>query len=288
MAMDEDGRALLLRGSDSALLSRGLSEFSLSLLSARSLIRVPIDFPTLASALEAAPAGAVIEILPGVYRERALVTKSVTIRGRRGAVRLAPVQDDSGEGLLKIDLPLGRNCCVIVEGVTFDGWQTYPKLDSCAVQCHEVDSDDGLDADDEVYSNEDAHVRFVECDFVDWTSLSSWTGLDDDSFAELRHISDTRNSCLERCGSIGLSAGYGTFVTMERCRFIECDCAIHAYDVQMRVEACEFKDCGPAFFHEGRSVVEVSGCTFTDIESIGYGDPKSVLRIVDRPQASGL
>lgn len=50
------------------------------------VLDVPADYASIASALEAAPEGAVIELAPGVYEESPVIERPVTIVGDRKSV----------------------------------------------------------------------------------------------------------------------------------------------------------------------------------------------------------
>jgi hypothetical protein len=86
---------------------------------------VPAAYPTIQAAIDAAPAGAVVQIAPGTYRERVKISErgpALTLRGDPGNPAQVVI-DAHGNGVALMVVDVGDN--VVVEGITFTGGTGY-------------------------------------------------------------------------------------------------------------------------------------------------------------------
>jgi hypothetical protein len=82
--------------------------------SADNNLRVPQEYPTIQSAIDAAPQGATVVVAPGTYRENLLIGKPLTLRSARGPRHT--VLDGGGVGPVVVALGTGA------ERIEIDGF----------------------------------------------------------------------------------------------------------------------------------------------------------------------
>ena len=89
---------------------------------AAPLITVPIDYPTIQSAIDAASAGATIKVLPGTYVEQLTITKSLTLvgSGARTTIIQAPAVPDTNVLGLTYIAQINGGATVSMKGFTVD------------------------------------------------------------------------------------------------------------------------------------------------------------------------
>lgn len=100
----------------SGLIRRGLDDIPQALLSLPRIHRVPIDFPTIQSAVDSANEDDVIELMAGEYQENIVIKRGLTVRAGVGLVILRT--RDESKPLLLVELQSGR---LVVEGIFFQG-----------------------------------------------------------------------------------------------------------------------------------------------------------------------
>jgi hypothetical protein len=114
---------------------------------AAPLISVPTDYPTIQSAIDAASPGDTIKVLPGIYIEQLMISKSLTLvgTGAKSTIIKAPAESDpSVLGIPNIiDVSIGAE--VTLKGFTISGFDgtscgTFPLDELNAVRVQEEDA----------------------------------------------------------------------------------------------------------------------------------------------------